>query len=41
MRAAAQARRVCDDYLTELARTRPEDLAACAFSIVGRRNQVD
>ena len=41
MPAAAQAHRVYDDYLAELARTTPEDLATCAFSIVGRRNQVD
>src|ERR1700722_19036573 len=41
MPAAAQAHRVYDDYLAELARTTPEDLATCAFSVVGRRNQVD
>jgi Protein of unknown function (DUF2000) len=41
MPAAAQSHRVYDDYLAELARTAPDDLAACAFSIVGGRSQVD
>ena len=41
MPAAAQAHRVYDDYLAELANTAPEDLGTCAFAIVGRRNQVD
>jgi hypothetical protein len=41
MPAAAQAHRVYDDYLAELARTAPGDLAAGVFAVVGRRNQVD
>lgn len=41
MPAAAQAHRVYDDYLAELARTDPAELAVCAFSVVGPRNRVD
>lgn len=41
MSAAAQAHRVYDDYLAELARTSPGDLAICAFSVVGPRNRID
>jgi hypothetical protein len=41
MPAAAQSHRVYDDYLAELARTEPADLAACAFSVIGPRNRVD
>jgi hypothetical protein len=41
MPAAAQAHRVYDHYLAELARTDPGDLAICAFSLVGPRNRVD
>lgn len=41
MPAAAQAHRVYDDYLAELARTEPADLVPCAFSVVGPRNRVD
>ena len=41
MPAAAQAHRVYDHYLAELASTDPADLAVCAFSVVGPRNRVD
>jgi Protein of unknown function (DUF2000) len=41
MPAAAQAHRVYDDYLAELAGTTPDDLSVCAFSLVGPRNRVD
>jgi Protein of unknown function (DUF2000) len=41
MPAAAQAHRVYDDYLAELAGTDPGDLGVCAFSLVGPRNRVD
>ncbi len=41
MPTSAQTHRVYDDYLAELARTDPGDLAACAFSVVGPRNRVD
>jgi hypothetical protein len=41
MPAAAQAHRVYDHYLAELARTDPRDLAVCAFSVIGPRNRVD
>jgi hypothetical protein len=41
MPAAAQAHRVYDHYLAELARTDPGDLAVCAFSVIGPRNRVD
>jgi hypothetical protein len=40
MPAAAQAHRVYDDYLSELANTKPADLGVCAFSVFGPRNQV-
>ena len=38
--AAAQATRVYDDYLRELAKTYPDDLALLAVSLIGPRNQV-
>ena len=38
--AAAQATRVYDDYLRELAKTHPDDLAVLAVSLIGPRNQV-
>jgi Protein of unknown function (DUF2000) len=41
MPEAAQAHRVYDHYLAELARTGPEELAVCAFSVIGPRNRVD
>jgi hypothetical protein len=41
MPAVAQSHRVYDDYLAELARTDPADLAPCAFSVIGPRNRVD
>jgi hypothetical protein len=41
MPTAAQTHRVYDDYLAELARTEPADLAVCAFSVLGPRNRVD
>jgi hypothetical protein len=41
MPTAAQTHRVYDDYLAELARTEPPDLAVCAFSVLGPRNRVD
>jgi hypothetical protein len=41
MPAAAQAHRVYDHYLAELAGTDPADLAVCAFSVVGPRHRVD
>lgn len=41
MPAAAQAHRVYDDYLAELAGTDPGDLGVTAFSLVGPRNRVD
>ncbi|GAA4965237.1 DUF2000 domain-containing protein [Kineococcus glutinatus] len=41
MPAVAQAHRVYDDYLAELATTPPEAVAACAVSVVGPRNRVD
>jgi len=40
MPAAAQATRVYDDYLRELAKTDPDDLALLAVSLIGPRNQV-
>jgi hypothetical protein len=39
--AAAQAHRVCDHYLAELARTGPPDRAVRAFSLAGPRDRVD
>jgi Protein of unknown function (DUF2000) len=41
MPAAAQAHRVYDRYLAELASTDPADLGVCAFSVIGPRNRVD
>ena len=41
MPTSAQTNRVYDDYLAELAGTKPEDLAITAFSVVGPRNRVD
>jgi hypothetical protein len=41
MPASAQTNRVYDDYLAELAGTKPEDLAVSAFSVLGPRNRVD
>ena len=40
MPAAAQATRVYDDYLRELAKTHPDGLAPLAVSVIGPRNQV-
>ena len=40
MAASAQTNRVYDGYLTELAQTKPEDLAVSAVSIIGPRNRV-
>ncbi len=40
MPGSAQANRVYDDYLAELAQTKPEDLAVSAVSIIGPRNRV-
>jgi hypothetical protein len=40
MPASAQATRVYDDYLRELAKTEPGDLAPLAISLIGPRNQV-
>ena len=40
MPAAAQATRVYDDYLRELAKTHPDELAVLAVSLIGPRNQV-
>jgi hypothetical protein len=41
MPTAAQAHRVYDHYLAELARTGPGDLGVCAFSVIGPRNRID
>jgi len=41
MPAAAQAHRVYDHYLDELARTEPGDLGVCVFSVIGPRNRVE
>ena len=41
MPTSAQAHRVYDDYLAELARTEPGELGACAFSVFGPRNAVE
>jgi hypothetical protein len=41
MPAAAQAHRIYDDYLSELAGTDPADLNVGAFSVIGPRNRVD
>jgi len=40
MPAAAQVTRVYDDFLRELAKTHPDDLALLAVSVIGPRNQV-
>ena len=40
MPAAARATRVYDDYLREVAKTHPDDLAVLAVSLIGPRNQV-
>jgi hypothetical protein len=40
MPRAAQATRVYDDYLRELAKTHDDDLALLAVSLIGPRNQV-
>jgi hypothetical protein len=40
MPRSAQTNRVYDDYLAELAGTKPEDLAASAVSIIGPRNRI-
>ena len=40
MPAPAQATRVYDDYLRELAKTHDDDLALLAVSLIGPRNQV-
>ena len=41
MPAAAQAHRVYDHYLAELASTDPGDLGVRVFSVIGPRNRVD
>lgn len=41
MPTAAQTHRVYDDYLAELADTKPDELGVCAFSVFGPRNRVD
>jgi hypothetical protein len=41
MPASAQTNRVYDDYLAELAGTKPDDLNVSAFSVIGPRNRVD
>jgi Protein of unknown function (DUF2000) len=41
MPAAAQAHRVYDNYLAELASTEPVDLGVRVFSVIGPRNRVD
>ena len=41
MPRSAQANRVYDDYLGELAGTKPEGLGVSAFSVFGPRNRVD
>lgn len=41
MPAAAQAHRIYDDYLADLAKTAPEDVAPRAVSIIGPRNRID
>ena len=40
MPASAQSNRVYDDYRTELAGTKPEDLAVSAVAVIGPRNKV-
>ena len=41
MPRSAQTNRVYDDYLGELAGTKPEDLGVSAFSVFGPRNRVN
>jgi hypothetical protein len=41
MPTSAQAHRVYDDYLAELADTEPGELGVCAFSVFGPRNPVE
>ncbi|HEY6497710.1 MAG TPA: DUF2000 domain-containing protein [Trebonia sp.] len=41
MPSAAQTHRVYDHYLAELAQTGPQDLAVCAFSVIGPRNRIE
>jgi uncharacterized protein DUF2000 len=41
MPAAAQAHRVYDHYLAELASTDPDDLGVRVFSVIGPRNRID
>lgn len=40
MPRSAQTNRIYDDYLAELAETKPEDLTASAVSIIGPRNRI-
>lgn len=40
MPSIAQTNRVYDDYLAQLAETKPADLAVCAVSVLGPRNKV-
>jgi hypothetical protein len=40
MPVLAQTTRVYDEFLAELAQTKPDDLAVCAISVVGPRNRV-
>jgi hypothetical protein len=40
MPETAQTTRVYDEFLAELAETKPDDLAVCAISVVGPRNRV-
>ena len=40
MPGSAQTNRVYDDYLAELAQTKPEDLAVSAVSVIGPRNSI-
>lgn len=41
MPRSAQTNRIYDEYLGELAGTKPEDLGVSAFSVLGPRNRVD
>jgi Protein of unknown function (DUF2000) len=40
MPAIAQTTRVYDEYMAQLAETKPDDLATCAISVVGPRNRI-
>jgi hypothetical protein len=40
MPTSAQTNRVYDEYLAELAETKPADLATCAISVIGPRNRI-